>query len=95
MNNILLVGLWAVLQMLDVATTYIGLASGKAVEVNPVMRLLMKCLGVRGALLVKAAIAIGAGAFLYTYPPILAIVDVLYLGIVVNNLYTLHKAGEL
>ncbi len=94
MNSILL-GVWAVLQLLDVATTYIGLASGKAVEVNPVMKLLMKRLGVGGALAVKAIIVIGAGAFLYAYPAILAGVDVLYLGIVVNNLYTLHKAGEL
>ena len=88
--NSLLLGIWAVLQMLDAATTYIGLASGKAVEVNPVMKLLMKRL-----VAVKAIIVIGAGACLYAYPAILAGVDVLYLGIVVNNLYTLHKAGEL
>ena len=93
--NSLLLGVWAVLQLLDVATTYIGLASGKAVEVNPVMRGLMNRLGTGGALAVKAIIVIGAGTFLYAYPPILAIVDVLYLGIVINNLYTLHKAGEL
>lgn len=80
-----------VLTLIDAGTTLKGLKSG-ATEANPVMRRLMKALGVREALIVLKG---GYLALSYLSPPESPVEQWLALGIyaavAVNNLRVLRK----
>ncbi|MDD2664386.1 MAG: DUF5658 family protein [Dechloromonas sp.] len=86
--------LFALLQLADAWTTDRGLARGLR-EINPAMAWLIARYGRRPALavakLVMIAIALGATAAGWMPWPVLAAIDAVYAGVVVNNALRLRR----
>lgn len=82
----------AVLQILDLWTTLTALQSGCGVEVNPLLHGLMNRIGVGLTLALKTALVLGIGYWLYSTGALwpLALIDCVYLAVVVNNFQVLR-----
>jgi hypothetical protein len=81
------------LQAADAYLTFRILGTGGR-ELNPVMRFLMDRIGVRPGLIVaKAALSVMIGLFLRNQLPLLALIAVLYGGVVVSNWNQMRRAS--
>lgn len=91
MMAVYLLILLGVLQVGDAVTTMRALAMPGKYEANPVMRWLFDQLGIAGGLIVEKSLAMTlCGALVWSFGNTiscaLAIVCVIYIGVVVNNL---------
>ena len=85
MINGLLLTLFALLQLCDFYTTYAIIKSGKGHEANPILAKLFDKIGYVQGLTIAKLLAIVVGFFLLPYWYILAILDALYIWVVINN----------
>lgn len=88
LTNILL-GLFIVLQLLDIYTTNKALKTGKASEKNPLMKVLMGKLGIIPAMVIPKVIVIGLALYFvedtFEWRLILGLFSVAFVFVVWNN----------
>lgn len=86
-----------ILQLLDVYTTKTALSLKNTVEANPVVKFLIDKLGLTfGLLSIKfLLVAVLIIAFPYTHLYALIGLNLLYVGIVINNFLVIRKNGNL
>lgn len=80
------------LQMADAYTTYVILSKGGR-ELNPVMRVIMDRMGVLPGLLICKILLCVAVWFYIMDKYILFICNVVYIGVVINNVLQMRKQG--
>ena len=90
MINGLLFALFVLLQCMDFYTTYTIIKTGKGHEANPILATLMAKLDMAGVLAFfkLACILIGVALLQYWYA--LALLDILYVWVIYNNLKVLR-----
>lgn len=83
------------LQIADAVTTWAILEAGGK-ELNPIVRWMMAKMGVHLGLVVKTIVAVGVIGLLLPKLPweVLAILDIFYVGILINNVNVLRKKGS-
>ena len=94
MNSTILLAILAALQILDWITTATIIRGGGR-ELNPVICVLIKTLGLHQALALKCVIAIGLATLLLPHPQILLGLVAAYVVVIVWNLYQLYKQRQL
>jgi hypothetical protein len=91
MTNGLLFTLFALLQCIDLYTTYTILKTGKGYEANPVLAWVFSKIGYPTGLVIFKGLCVIIGFFLMPYWYALAILNVLYLWVAYNNFKVLKE----
>jgi hypothetical protein len=91
MTNGLLFTLFALLQCIDLYTTYTILKTGKGYEANPVLAWVFSKIGYPTGLVVIKGLCVIIGFFLLPYWYALALLNALYLWVIWNNYKVMIK----
>ena len=83
--NEVLAGLFLLLNLADAITTYIVVQHYKGTELNPILRWLMRKIGVVPALVVKMVLAVILAYYMLSHDWALVVVNVLFALVLVNN----------
>jgi hypothetical protein len=86
MINGLLFVLFALLQCVDFYTTYTIIKTGKGHEANPILAKIFDKIGYPAGLAIVKGLAIAIGFILLQYWYALAILDILYVWVIFNNI---------
>jgi hypothetical protein len=86
MINGLLFALFALLQCVDFYTTYTIIKTGKGHEANPILAWIFGKIGYLAGLTIVKGLAIAIGFILLQYWYALAIIDILYVWVIFNNI---------
>jgi hypothetical protein len=86
MINGLLFAIFALLQCVDFYTTYTIIKTGKGHEANPILAKIFDKIGYPAGLAIVKGLAIAVGFVLLQYWYALAILDILYVWVIFNNI---------
>jgi hypothetical protein len=86
MINGLLFALFVLLQCVDFYTTYTIIKTGKGHEANPILAKIFDKIGYPAGLAIVKGMAIVVGFLLLQYWYALAILDILYVWVIFNNI---------
>ncbi len=90
MINGLLFALFVLLQCMDFYTTYTIIETGKGHEANPILAWVFDKIGYPIGLAIFKGLCIGIGIFLLDFWYAIAILDILYVWVIFNNLKVLR-----
>ena len=84
--NEVLAGMFLLLNLADAITTYIIMHTYKGKELNPILRWLMRKIGVVPALIVKMVLAVILAYYMLSHGWALVVTNVMFALVLVNNI---------